>query len=51
MMPDQENLKVDQTPMAAKLALLIGLLPRSNLGDMTEIVDNLLIKLEDDEKL
>jgi len=49
MMPDQENLKVDQTPLAAKLALLIGLLPRNNWSDMTEIADNLLIKLEDDE--
>lgn len=51
MMPDQENLKVDQTPLAAKLALLIGLLPRNNWSDMTELADNLLIKLEDDKKL
>lgn len=49
MMPDQENVKMDKTSLSASLALLLGLLPRNNWGDMTEVVENLLIKLEDGE--
>lgn len=43
MMPDEEKLTDDaKTPLAAKLALLIGLMPRQNWGDMAdEVVENL----------
>lgn len=45
MMPDEEKLSdATKTPLAAKLALLIGLMPRQNWGDMAdEVVENLFL--------
>ena len=50
MMPDQKNVAQDKTSLAAKLALLLGLLPRQSSSDMTDIVENLLMKLENDKQ-
>nr|CAG4648764.1 EOG090X09QP [Polyphemus pediculus] len=50
MMPDEEKSMDEKTvPLGAKLALLLGLLPRQNWNDMTDIVENLLIKIEKEE--
>lgn len=45
MMPDEDKVSdTAKTPIAAKLALLLGLMPRQNWGDMAEeVVENLFL--------
>lgn len=44
-MPDEDKATdTATTPLAAKLALLIGLMPKQNWGDMAdEVVENLFL--------
>lgn len=54
MMPDDEKvMENNKGPLAAKLALLLGLMPRSNWNDMSDgVLENLLFRSEDkDDKL
>ena len=49
-MPDDDKVKETRKgPLAAKLALLLGLMPRENWSDMSDVVKSLLIKSSDDK--
>ena len=47
MMPDEEKLAESKSPLAAKLAILLGLLPNSSSDGMTDIADTLLFAKSD----
>nr|CAG4641865.1 EOG090X09QP [Eurycercus lamellatus] len=50
MMPDDEKVTENvKGPLAAKLALILGLMPRENWSDMADAVDSLLITADSDE--
>lgn len=47
MMPDEDKVTDDmKVPLAAKLALLLGVLPRENWGDLSDVAENLLVSVD-----
>nr|CAG4649508.1 EOG090X09QP [Scapholeberis mucronata]SVE93744.1 EOG090X09QP [Scapholeberis mucronata] len=48
MMPDDEKVTdTNRIPLAAKLALLLGLFPQQNSNDLSDVMENLLIAAPD----
>lgn len=50
MMPDDEKVVENKSPLAAKLALLLGLLPQQNANNLSDVMENLLIVSTDKEQ-
>lgn len=51
MMPDDEKVtEGNKTPLAAKLGLLLGLLPQENSNNLSDVMENLLIVSTDKEQ-
>lgn len=48
-MPDDEKVAdANRVPLAAKLALLLGLLPQQNTSGLSDVMENLLIVAPDE---